>query len=160
MERVRRQGKGWHHADGVILLYRLHLRPLASLMSSQKNKLQPKKRTQNHQPLNSEKFSTLARSNRNDCRWGSHLQQFCMILCFVSTQAGCQNKNSAKRLLTGSINLFFLTKRQIKWYKTPKTLLREILKSFLTRSTLLAILSFTCCNDFYPWMCSQAKKSL
>jgi hypothetical protein len=126
MERVRRQGKGWHHADGGGPFVPAPFKTLGQFDVFPKNKLQPKKKNTKSSALNSEKFSTLARSNRNDCRWESFAAILHHTLFCVETQAGCQNNSGKETSLSYStINLVFLTKRQIKWLHTQNTLERN-----------------------------------
>lgn len=69
----------------------------------------------------------------------SHLQQFCVIICFVSTQAGCQKKLRKERdFFTGSINLGLAHKKtntMIKHAKQTNTLERNS-QNFLTKDQL------------------------
>jgi len=98
-------------------------------MSFPKNKLQPKKKNTKSSALNSEKFSTLARSNRNDCRWESFAAILHHTLFCVETQPGCQNNSGKETSLSYRHYQFGLShKRTNKMIKTHKTLLREILK--------------------------------
>jgi len=101
---------------GVVLLYRLPFKTLGQFNVFPKNKLQPKKKNTKSSALktlrNSQHWQDLIEMTAD----GSHLQQFCIILCFVSKLSLAAKTTQEKRLLflTGTINLVFLTKGQIK----------------------------------------------
>jgi hypothetical protein len=130
MERVRRQGKGWHHA-----FVPAPFKTLGQFNVFPKNKLQPKKKNTKSSALNTEKFSTLARSSGNDCRWGVICSNFSWY--FVLYRLRLAAKKLRKETSYRQYQFGLSHKKTNKMIKTRKTTLERNSQKLLTRSNFI-----------------------